>query len=210
MDKYLPNIFFDLKNFEFKELFTEDEGVWEAVKKLASFLALLFKEGKVRGNHSENVYVDPSASVDPTARILGPAIIGKGAKIGFSAFLRENVIIGENSQVRFSEVKNSILLNNVLANHMCYIGDSILGNNTNIGSGAKLANLRLDKEEIKIKLDGENFINTGLQKLGAIVGDGCQIGVNAVLNPATFLGKNSIVFPLTSVSGYFEEKSLIK
>lgn len=210
MNNFKPSNFFDLSNFKYADIFEGEDLVWNVVKKIPLYLAQAFEGGKVKGNFRSDVYVEEGADVDPTAKILGPAIICKGARIGFNALIRENVIIGEASQVRFTEVKNSIILNYVLANHMSYIGDSIVGSNTNIGSGAKLANLRFDKENVVIKVSDTEKIDSKLKKLGAIIGDGSNIGVNSVLNPGTILGKNSNVYPLTLAKGVYPNNSVIK
>jgi bifunctional N-acetylglucosamine-1-phosphate-uridyltransferase/glucosamine-1-phosphate-acetyltransferase GlmU-like protein len=109
-----------------------------------------------------------------------------------------------------TEVKHSILLDGAKAGHFAYLGDSILGNQANLGAGTKLANLRFIKGDVAIKTD-EGQINTGLRKLGAILGDHVQTGCNSVTNPGTLLGRKSMVLPnVTVVSGYHEDNSLIK
>lgn len=205
-----PQDFFDLTNFEHKAIFEGVENAWEAIEELSEYIDQLFFSGKLVGNFAADVYVHPDAEVDPSAKILGPAIICKGAKVRFNAFIRENVIIGENSVIGHGvEVKNSIILNNSTIAHFNHIGDSIIGNNVNIAGGAQIANLRLDKNKVTVEKDGEK-IETGMVKLGAIIGDNSQIGANAVLNPGTILGKDCVIYPLTLVSHTHPAKSIIK
>ncbi|MBI2012186.1 glucose-1-phosphate thymidylyltransferase [Candidatus Daviesbacteria bacterium] len=193
---FKPTNYFDLTNFTQADIFEGVENIWEVLKKLSSYL--------------NGIVIDPTAKVDPTAKILGPAIIGANTVIGFNALIRENVITGSDCIIGHgTEVKNSIILNNSFFSHMSYIGDSVIGNNINFGGGAKTGNLRLDKAPVTVKI-GEEIIETGLEKFGAVVGDNTKIGINAVLNPGTILGKNCIVYPLVSVNGVFAENSKIK
>ncbi|MBI3485710.1 glucose-1-phosphate thymidylyltransferase [Candidatus Daviesbacteria bacterium] len=204
-----PTDFFIIKNDLLKPLF-EKENVWEVVKALPNYLKELFSSEKIKGNFASNVFVEDGAKVDPTARILGPAYIGKGVQIRFNAYIRENVIVGENSNIgHASEIKNSIILNNSTIAHFNHIGDSVIGSNINFAGGAQVANLRLDQQSILVDVHGQK-IDTQLKKLGAIIGDNCRIGANSVLNPGVILGKNSIVYPLVAVSGTYQENSIIK
>lgn len=140
----------------------------------------------------------------------GKLIKGKNCKIAKSAFIRGGVILGDNVIVGHAvELKNCIIMNNTNIAHLNYIGDSIVGEYVNIGGGAMLANFRLDAKPVHIK-HKENKISTNLEKFGAVIGDNTKIGVNAVLNPGTILGKNCQVYPLTSVIGYHPDDSTIK
>ena len=204
-----PNDFFTTNNELLKKLF-ETENVWEIVKNLPDYLAELFSSGKLKGNHSDNVYIEEGVKVDPTAKIIGPAYIGKGSEVRFNAYIRENVIVGENSIIgHATEIKNSLILDNSVIAHYNHIADSVIGNNVNIAGGAQVANLRLDQQSVKVDVSGEK-VDTGLKKLGAIIGDNSQIGANAVLNPGTILGKKSVVYPLIAVLGTHPENSTIK
>lgn len=205
-----PYDFFDLSDFEYKEIFVDLKYPWEALVELSSFIDSQFFSGKLTGNFAPDVFVHPEAEIDPTAKIIGPAIISKGAKVGFNAYIRENVYIGKNTIVGHAcEVKNSLILNNTHLSHFNYVGDSVLGSNINFGAGAKTANLRLDKHSIVIKLATQE-IDTGLEKFGVIIGDNSSVGVNAVFNPGTILGKHTKVYPLTLASGFHPETSVIK
>lgn len=201
--------FFIIDNDLIKGLF-QTEKVWEAIKSLPEFLERLFSGGEIKGNLGENVYIQDGVEVDETARIKGPAIILKGTKIHFNAYIRENVIIGENSKIGHGvEIKNSIVLNNSTIAHFNHIAESIIGNNINFAAGAQVANLRLDRKTVMVEINGQK-IDTGLPKFGAIIGDNCQIGANSVINPGTILGKNCLVYPLTQVNGTHTPGSIIK
>ncbi len=206
---FIAKNFFDLNNVYVKA-FLETTPLWEIITKLPAFLDSLFKEGRLKGNLSQNVFVEKDASIDKTARIIGPAYIGKGVKIGFNAYVRENVILEENSIVgHASEVKNSIILKNSSLAHFNYISESIIGNNVRVGAGAKFANRRLDRQNIILNFD-DGRLDSNTSRFGAIVGDEVKIGVNSVFNPGTIVGKNSVVHPLTIATGIYPENSIIK
>ncbi|SFM79137.1 hypothetical protein [Thermodesulforhabdus norvegica] len=139
--------------------------------------------------------------VEPGALIKGPAVIGDGTEVRQGAYVRGKCLIGKNCVVgHTTEVKNSIMLDGAKAGHFAYIGDSILGKDVNLGAGVKLANLKINRKVVKIKiLDVE--IDTGMKKLGAIIGDGSEIGCNSVTNPGVLLGPNSMVWPGVTVPG---------
>jgi NDP-sugar pyrophosphorylase family protein len=204
-----PSKFFDYQNFEHKDLFDKSENVWDIVKNLPQYISNLFESGTVVGNYAKNVYVGQNVVIDPTAKIIGPAIIGDNCIVDFGAYLRGNIIIGAGSKIgHASEIKNSVILEKTAIAHFNYVGDSVVGSSVNFGAGAKIANFRFDEKNIPIKHDGEK-IDTGLGKFGAIVGDNSKIGVNAVLNPGTILGKDCLVFPLESVLGVYSDNSRI-
>ncbi|MBI2622689.1 MAG: hypothetical protein HYW64_01170, partial [Candidatus Levybacteria bacterium] len=161
-------------------------------------------------NYGKNIFIGKDTLVEDYAVIKGPAIIGKNCFIGHASYLRGGCILGDNVHIGHgAEIKNSILLNNAIAAHLNYIGDSIIGSNVNISGGAMLANFRFDKKSVTIKTENKR-IDTGLSKFGAILGDNSTIGVNAVLNPGTLLGKNTIVYPLTSVKGVHKDGEVIR
>ena len=145
-----------------------------------------------------------------SAYINGPAIIGENTEIRHCAFIRGKVIIGNNCVVGNStELKNVILFNNVQVPHYNYVGDSILGYKSHIGAGAITSNVKSDKKLVVIKSDKEK-IETGLKKVGAMVGDFVEIGCGSVLNPGTIIGKNTNIYPLSSVRGVVSENSIYK
>src|ERR1035437_4782326 len=181
--------FFNLDGLSFPELFRNLNYPWEAINKIRDYI-----DSKTS---AENVVIGEGTVIEKDAVIKGKAIIGKNCLIGNAVLMRGNCILGDNVQIGHGvELKHSIVLNNSSIAHLNYVGDSIVGNNVNISGGAVVANFGLDKGEISVKINGQK-INTGLTKFGAIIGDNCVIGVNAVLNPGTILGKNCIVYPLT-------------
>lgn len=159
----------------------------------------------------EAVQIGPGCMVEPGALIKGPTLIGANTEIRQGAYIRGKCVIGDGCVVgHTTEMKSSIMLNGAKAGHFAYIGDSILGNGTNLGAGTKLANLRIKPGTVRVKVEGV-FIDSGLRKFGAVVGDGVEIGCNSVTNPGTLLGKSCMVFPLTLVpAGYHEPHSIIR
>lgn len=158
----------------------------------------------------EDVWISKSAKVANSASINGPVIIGHNAEIRHCAFIRGNAIVGENTVVGNStELKNVILFNNVQVPHYNYVGDSILGYKAHMGAGSITSNVKSDKTLVKLKTQDE-IIETGLKKFGAILGDNVEIGCNTVMNPGTIIGKNTNVYPLSSVRGIIEEDSIFK
>lgn len=148
--------------------------------------------------------------VEPGALIKGATIIGKNTEVRQGAYIRGDCIVGDRCVVgHTTEIKNGVMLNDAKAGHFAYIGDSILGNNVNLGAGTKLANLKILKSNVTINIDGKRY-DTGIRKLGAIMGDNVETGCNSVTNPGTLLGKGCLVYPCTSVkSGYYPPNSRI-
>ena len=159
---------------------------------------------------ADGIAVHRSAVISPNAVMFPPVIIGPEAELRTGAFIRGSVIIGQGTVVGNSvEVKNSILFDEAEVPHLSYIGDSILGYKAHFGAGAMTSNVRADKGDVKIHL-GDETIDTGMQKLGALVGDRAEIGCNAVLNPGTVVGRFSNVYPLSCVRGYIPSFSIFK
>lgn len=210
MNNFSPEYFFDLTSFSYKEIFDGIENVWEVLPKIKEYIGSLFAGGKVKENYKTNVYIGEGSIVSSGSEIVGPAIIGKNCRIGPGAYLREYVLLGDNVRIGHgTEVKNSIFLNNAVAAHINYVGDSIVGADVNIAGGAMIANYRLDGKLVTIR-NGDEKIVTSLQKCGAVIGDGSQIGANAVLNPGTLIGKGGVVYPLTSASGFHKKGEIIR
>lgn len=148
------------------------------------------------------VLISRGARVAKSAYIEGPAIIMSGAEIRHSAYIRGSALIGRGAVVgNSSEVKNSILFDGAKAPHFNYVGDSILGCGAHLGAGAVTSNLRLDGGEVYIRLGGER-IPTGARKLGAVIGDGAEIGCGAVLNPGSIIASGAVIYPNASVTGF--------
>lgn len=180
---------------------------WQAFSGLGSFIAELCPTlGCDYLQISESVFIHKTATVSPTAYIGENTIIGAGTVVRHCAYIRSNAVIGQGCVIGNStEVKNCILFDGVKIPHFNYVGDSILGHQCHLGAGAIISNVKGDKSEICV--DG---INTGLKKLGAIIGDFAEIGCNCVLNPGTVIGRNTIVYPLTSVRGVIVPNSIVK
>lgn len=207
-----PEKFFNLSNCQFLEIFYKSKFAWEALPKIAEYIELQFKNKKLISNfgNKNNIFIGKGTIVQDGATIIGPAIIGRNCVIGHSSLIRENCLLEDNVHIGHAvETKNSIFLKNARVAHLSYIGDSIIGCNTNISGGVILANFRLDKKPITVRYKNQ-IINTELKKFGAVVGDNSNIGVNSVLNPGTILGKNTVVHPLNSVIGAHKDNEIIK
>ena len=159
---------------------------------------------------NKNVWVAKGAKVAKSASITGPCIIDEGAEIRHTAYIRGGVIVGKNAVVGNStELKNCILFDGVQVPHYNYVGDSILGYKAHMGAGSITSNVKSDRSLVVIK-NGDTNIQTGLKKCGAFLGDFVEVGCGAVLNPGTLIGRNSIVYPLSSVRGVIGERSIYK
>jgi NDP-sugar pyrophosphorylase family protein len=184
---------------------------WEALPKIKTFLLEFAKTLPSDFERIEEfVWVGKGTTMEKTVLIKGPAIIGYNCELRQCAFIRENVIIGNEVTIGNStELKNSLLFNRVQVPHFNYVGDSILGYKSHLGAGVICSNLKSNGTGVKVKI-GEDYIETGLRKFGAMVGDNSEVGCNSVLNPGTVIGKNSIVYPLTPVRGYVPENHILK
>ena len=158
---------------------------------------------------SDGVLVGENVKIYPTATIEGPTVIGSGTEIRPGAFIRGGVITGENCVIgNSSELKNCILLNKVQIPHYNYVGDSILGNKAHTGAGTICSNLKSDGKNIVIR--GDVDYPTNLRKIGGILADGADVGCNSVINPGTVIGKNTSVYPLTSLRGVYPADCIVK
>lgn len=159
----------------------------------------------------EDIWISRSAKVAPSASITGPCIIGHDTEVRHCAFIRGSALVGDNCVVGNSvELKNVILFDNVQVPHFNYVGDSILGYKSHMGAGSLTSNVKSDKSLVTIRdLDGSR-IETGLKKMGAILGDYVEVGCNSVLNPGTVVGRNSNIYPLSFVRGVVPENSIHK
>ena len=185
---------------------------WDALARLEDFILEKIEElrrdplalGEEFVEISEGVFAARSARIAKSALIEPPCLIFPNAEIRHCAYLRGRVIVGGGAVVgNSSEVKGSVLFDRAALPHFNYVGDSILGMGAHLGAGAITSNLRLDKAEVKVRTDGE-VIPTGRRKLGALVGDGAEIGCGSVLCPGSIIGSNATVMPLCSVSGTVE------
>lgn len=195
-----------------KPLFENAAYPWEVLDKLADFIMEIGptlpkdKFNKI----GDDIWVAKTANVFPSAYLHGPLIICDNAEVRHCAFIRGTAIVGENCVVGNStELKGSILFNNVQVPHYNYVGDSILGYKSHTGAGTITSNLKSDKSEVTVFIDNEKF-PTGRKKLGAIIGDNTEVGCNSVLNPGTVLGRNCMIYPLSMVRGFVGENSIYK
>jgi len=200
----------------FAGYFSPEVPPWEWLKKIGLALAEWPFEGKTRGGLPPGVHVEgkvclhPTVVLPPYAVIVGPVWIGAGSQVRPGAFIRGPVIAGENCVLgNACEYKNSLLLDGVATPHYNYVGDSILGNRAHLGAGVICSNLRLDGQNVVVKAAGAVH-ETGLRKLGAIVGDDAEVGCNAVLNPGAVLGPRSQVMPTLAFSGFLPADTIAK
>lgn len=195
-----------------KDLFAGATYPWEVLPKISAFILQL---GSTLSEEeyekvSEDVWIAKSATVAPTAYIHGPAIIGKNAEVRHCAFIRGNAIVGEGAVVGNStELKNVVLFNKVQVPHYNYVGDSILGYKAHMGAGSITSNVKSDKKLVVVK-DGQERIETGLKKFGAMLGDEVEVGCGSVLNPGTVVGPHSNIYPLSSVREVVPANSIYK
>ena len=195
-----------------KDLLKELTYPWEALPKIKDFIIELGQNlnPEIYELKGENIWIAKSANVFPTAYIKGPVIIGENAEIRHCAFIRGNAIIGNNAVVGNStELKNVILFNNARAPHYNYVGDSILGYDVNMGAGSITSNLKTDRKPVIVKKDTET-IETGLKKIGAMIGDNVEVGCGSILNPGSVIGANTNIYPLSSVRGVIPANSIYK
>lgn len=206
------DLFEDLEKTIAKDIFEGAEYPWQVLPEIGNFIIELgMKLPKDEYTMvSENVWVANSAKVAPTAFIGAPAIIDKDAEVRHCAFIRGNAIVGKGAVVGNStELKNAILFDKVQVPHYNYVGDSILGYKSHMGAGSITSNVKSDKTLVTIKCDGEK-VETGLKKMGAVLGDEVEVGCNSVLNPGTVVGKHTNIYPLSMVRGYIPDNSIFK
>jgi NDP-sugar pyrophosphorylase family protein len=206
------NELYDLNETIAADLFEGVTYPWEVLSKISDFILKLGSmlsddEYEKRG---DNVWIAKDAKVFDSAYINGPCIIGKGAEVRHCAFIRGNAIVGEGAVVGNStELKNVILFNKVQVPHYNYVGDSILGFKAHMGAGSITSNVKSDKKLVVIK-NGSEAIETGLKKVGAFLGDNVEVGCGSVLNPGTVVGRESNIYPLSSVRGVVAAGSIYK
>jgi NDP-sugar pyrophosphorylase family protein len=224
----LPADFFDLSDPFVADLFVDCEFVWQAVPRITAHIdRLLGQEQTILGQvmagayiSERPIYIGEGARIEPGAYVHGPAYIGAGAVVRHGAFVRENVILLPGAILgHASEAKNSVFLPKAAAPHFNYVGDSILGHRVNLGAGTKLSNLGILSEKdgmtgkrpsIHLTIN-DTVYDTGLAKLGAILGDDAQTGCNSVLNPGCLIGRETLVYANASLrKGYYPPRRIIK
>ena len=184
---------------------------WLALKGIKDLILNLGPDlGEDYEEVSPTVWVHKTATIAPSAYLGAPCIIGAGTEIRHCAFIRGSALVGENCVVGNSvELKNVILFDNVQVPHFNYVGDSILGYKSHMGAGAVTSNVKSDHTLVTIK-NGDEKIETGLKKFGAMLGDFVEVGCNSVLNPGTVIGRHSNVYPTSCVRGMVPENSIWK
>jgi len=203
---------FDLNKTIARDLFSGKTYPWEVLPEISDFIVKLglTLDTQKYEQRGVNIWVAKDAVVFDSAYIQGPCIIDSGAEVRHCAFIRGSVIVGKNSVVGNStELKNTIIFDNVQVPHYNYVGDSILGFKSHMGAGSITSNVKSDKTNVSIKIDG-NKIETGRKKVGAMLGDYVEVGCGSVLNPGTVIGRSTNIYPLSSVRGYIPENSIYK
>ncbi|NPV54918.1 MAG: glucose-1-phosphate thymidylyltransferase [Firmicutes bacterium] len=210
-----PNDFFDLAGFAHTGIFAGVQYVWEAMNRLDKYVCNVVHtsiNGKLMPGAivSGEVMIGDGTIVEPGAVIIGPTLIGRNCIVRQGAYLRGNIIVGNNCIIgHASEVKSSILFDEVEIPHFAYVGNSLLGKGVLLGAGVRCSNRTLLGGTIKIKV-GKSLYDTGLTRFGAVVGDHVAIGSNCVLNPGTLIGKGTLVYPNASLRGYYPENHIVK
>ena len=203
---------YDLNETIAAELFEGKEYPWEVLADICDFILKLGDklpkdEFTKKG---DNIWIHKSVTIAPTATLNGPLIIDEGTEVRPGAFIRGKAIVGKNCVVGNStELKNVVLFNTVQVPHYNYVGDSILGTHSHMGAGSITSNVKSDKTLVVVK-DGDERIETGLKKFGAMLGDYVEVGCNSVLNPGTMIGRHTNVYPLSCVRGVIPENSIFK
>lgn len=205
----------DLYNLEetiAKDIFENVKYPWEVLPIINDFVIQLGEtlDPNKFEKKGKNIWIAKSAKVAETAYITGPTIIDDEAQIRHCAFIRGRAIVGKKAVVGNStELKNVILFNNVEVPHYNYVGDSILGFKAHMGAGSITSNVKSDRKLIEVKLPYKH-IKTNLKKFGAIIGDNVEVGCGSILNPGSIVGKNTNIYPLSSVRGFIAENSIYK
>ena len=210
-----PEYYFDLDKFKHADIFTGLDYVWDVLKRIEWYLRDNLKpglEGEIMDGAlvGEDVYIGKGTVVEPGAMIKGPTIIGDDCEIRHGAYIRGGVIVGDGVVIGNStELKVSLLFDEVEVPHYNYVGDSVMGWKSHLGAGAIISNYKLTGQPISVNIEGEKYEN-GLVKFGAIIGDKTQIGCNAVLNPGSMLGRNCILYNNVSWRGNLPSEYIVK
>lgn len=195
-----------------KDLFVNVKYPWEVLPRIKDFIIELgnkLPEEKF-DKIGDDVWIAKSAKVFPSAYIGGPCIIDEEAEVRQCAFIRGSAIVGKGAVVGNStELKNVVLFNKVQVPHYNYVGDSILGYKAHMGAGSITSNVKSDKTLVVIKNE-EELIETGIKKVGAMLGDNVEVGCNSVLNPGTVICNESNVYPVSCVRGVIPPHSIYK
>lgn len=202
----------DLSHSVAADLFSGKTYPWEVLDQITDYIRTLGAtlSAEEFDQIGEDVWIAKDATVFPSAYIGGPCIIDRGAEVRHGAFIRGSAIVGKGAVVGNSvELKNVVLFDGVQVPHYNYVGDSILGYKAHMGAGSITSNVKSDKSLVIVK-GQDGLFETGRKKFGAILGDYVEIGCNSVLNPGTVIGRESIVYPTSSVRGVIPSKHIFK
>jgi len=221
---------FDLDQTAHADLFAGTTYAWEALPRLGPYLQQRLSTDKAPNGYTQqvhpsvviegDVHIGADTTIAPGVYIQGPTLIGDGCQVRHGAHVRANTLLADGGIIgHATETKNAIMLENAHAPHFAYVGDSILGRGVNLGAGTKLSNYPMNVHHdpqtgldstIQLKHAGQQ-IDTGLIKLGAILGDGVSTGCNVVTNPGTIVGRGTLVYTLTMLrKGVYPPHSIIK
>lgn len=215
----LKYYFDSINEFSFKEVFDNSLYPWEVLNNINTYIDKFMQNIESKQINKAEVseycsisgdyFIDEGTKIHPNVTIEGPVIIGKNVEIQSGALIRPGSIIGDNCVIgHASEIKHAILTNKAKVASLAFVGDSILGKGTRIGSGVILANRRFDQENIKVKIN-EDKIDVGTNFFGSIIGDNSRLGANAVACPGTFIGKYTWVLPGVQVRGFIPSEKRI-
>lgn len=203
---------FDLNYTLAKDYLAQFRYPWQALDGIKNLIVSL-GETLPKASYDQpwnDVWVHKTAIVADTACLNGPCIIGPGTEVRHGAFIRGSALVGESCVVGNSvELKNVILFDRVQVPHYNYVGDSILGYRCHMGAGSITSNVKSDKTLVVVKA-GTEQLETGRKKVGAMLGDGVEVGCNTVLNPGAVVGRGSSIYPLSSIRGVIPPSSIVK
>lgn len=211
-----PSALFDLSDFPHAALFDGIEHAWQA---LGEHFTAYMDEHTVDqrdGTIDPGAFVQgkimmaPTATIEAGAHVTGPVILGPGTVVRHGAYLRGYILAGKDCILGHStEVKNSVFLDVASAGHFNYVGDSILGKRVNLGAGCKLANFRVFPGNVNVVDPNGGLVQTGMLKLGSLLGDDVAIGCNAVAAPGTIVGRGTCVYSLASIRGTIAPNTIV-
>jgi NDP-sugar pyrophosphorylase family protein len=209
---YTINDLYDLSHTEAADYLRQFTYPWEALAGIADMIREMGSrlDPKEYQEVTPEVWVHKTAKVFPSAYLGAPCIIGPETEVRQCAFVRGSALVGRHCVIGNScELKNVIIFDNAEVPHYNYVGDSILGWHAHMGAGSITSNIKSDRRNIVVR-SGDEKIETGLRKMGAMLGDYAEVGCNAVLNPGTVIGRRASVYPTTCVRGVIPADSIVK
>lgn len=212
---FKPAELFDLKQTDHAALFDGVEFAWDALKRIKDYISAnlqpaLHNRCEGVAYIGKDVFIGEGTIIEDGVMIKGPALIGRNCQIRHNAYLREHVIMGDGCLVgNACELKNAVLFNGCQVPHFNYVGDSILGHKAHLGAGVVLSNHKAFPGNVTVEVDGVP-LDTGLRKFGALLGDGCDMGCNAVLNPGSIIGRGAVMYPNVNWRGHLPANMIAK